>query len=282
MNNFHKKFSTSILKKKDFYHIKINNNFLKTPHGNTFFVPSKNIAKAVLSELNMGTENSSVVSFTKITNSAIDIINNDKKKFVKNLAINIHNDAICYFSDEPKDLGGISESDMAALEQTQRTQSIESVGTVITEEAERAEKILPDTLDTVWKASTKHSESSADPFYLRFLAEGLDSGQISAHRPETVPTSLDDAVDEMWMNLPGDRDFLLHRLLCTLAVMFDYADDELFAELFSRDIPEGAEPLRPDDIAQLRSQAGKLLVYDGERYNLFHDRFRSFLVGANS
>jgi len=48
-------------------------------------------------------------------------------------------------SDEPKDLGGISESDMVALEQTQRTQSIESVGTVITEEAERAEKILPDT-----------------------------------------------------------------------------------------------------------------------------------------
>ena len=37
-----------------------------------------------------------------------------------------------------------------------------------------------------------------------------------------------------------------------------------------------------DDIAQLRSQAGKLLVYDGERYNLFHDRFRTFLVGANS
>ena len=104
MNNFHKKFSTSILKKKDFYHIKINNNFLKTPHGNTFFVPSKNIAKVVLSELNLGTENSAVVSFTKITNSAIDIINNDKKKFVKNLAINIHNDAICYFSNEPKDL----------------------------------------------------------------------------------------------------------------------------------------------------------------------------------
>ena len=144
--------------------------------------------------------------------------------------------------------------------------------------ASAAEKILPDTLDTVWKASTKDSESSADPFYLRFLAEGLDSGQISAHRPETVPTSLDDAFDEMWMNLPGDRDFLLHRLLCTLAVMFDYADDELFAELFSRDIPEGAEPLRPDDIAQLRSQAGKLLVYDGERYNLFHDLFRTFLL----
>ena len=97
-----------------------------------------------------------------------------------------------------------------------------------------------------------------------------------------MPTSLDDAFDEMWMNLPNDRDFLLHRLLCTLAVMFDYADDELFAELFSRDLPDKTESLRPDDIAQLRSQAGKLLVYDGERYNLFHDRFRTFLVGANS
>jgi len=83
------------------------------------------------------------------------------------------------------------------------------------------------------------------------------------------------------MNLPADRDFLLHRLLCTLAVMFDYADDELFAELFSRDLLEGTEPLRPDDIAQLRSLAGKLLVYDGDRYQLFHDRFRFFLVGNN-
>ena len=148
--------------------------------------------------------------------------------------------------------------------------------------ASATENIFPDTLEAVWNASTKDSEGTADPFYLRFVAEGLDSGQISANRPETVPTSLDDAFDEMWMNLPADRDFLLHRLLCTLAVMFDYADDELFAELFSRDLPEETEPLRPDDIAQLRSQAGKLLVYNGERYNLFHDRFRTFLVGANS
>jgi hypothetical protein len=148
--------------------------------------------------------------------------------------------------------------------------------------ASATENIFPDTLEAVWNASTKDSEGTADPFYLRFVAEGLDSGQISANRPETVPTSLDDAFDEMWMNLPADRDFLLHRLLCTLAVMFDYADDELFAELFSRDLPGETESLRPDDIAQLRSQAGKLLVYNGERYNLFHDRFRTFLVGANS
>jgi len=47
-------------------------------------------------------------------------------------------------SDEPQDLGGVSDSDIAAAEQIQKTQSIESVGTVITEEAQRAEKILPD------------------------------------------------------------------------------------------------------------------------------------------
>jgi len=48
-------------------------------------------------------------------------------------------------SSEPKDLGGVSESDIAAAEQIQQTQSIESVGTVVTEKAERAEKILPDS-----------------------------------------------------------------------------------------------------------------------------------------
>ncbi len=47
--------------------------------------------------------------------------------------------------DEPKDLGAVSDSDIASLEQTQKTQSIESAGTVVTETAERNEKILPET-----------------------------------------------------------------------------------------------------------------------------------------
>ena len=47
-------------------------------------------------------------------------------------------------SDEEKDLGGVSESDVEATVQIQQTQSVESVGTVVTETAERAEKILPD------------------------------------------------------------------------------------------------------------------------------------------
>jgi tol-pal system protein YbgF len=48
-------------------------------------------------------------------------------------------------SGEAQDLGGVSDSDLAALEEVQQTQSIESAGTVITENASRAEKILPDT-----------------------------------------------------------------------------------------------------------------------------------------
>ena len=48
-------------------------------------------------------------------------------------------------SGEAQDLGGVSESDVAAAQQIQQTQSIESAGTVITETAARAEKILPNT-----------------------------------------------------------------------------------------------------------------------------------------
>tara|TARA_B110000014_G_scaffold257931_1_gene243272 strand:+ start:285 stop:1256 length:972 start_codon:yes stop_codon:yes gene_type:complete len=46
-------------------------------------------------------------------------------------------------SSEATDLGGVSESDIASLEQVQQTQSVESVGTVITEEAEKNSKLLP-------------------------------------------------------------------------------------------------------------------------------------------
>ena len=47
-------------------------------------------------------------------------------------------------STEAQDLGSVTDSDIASIEQTQQTQSIESVGTVVTEEAQRTEKILPE------------------------------------------------------------------------------------------------------------------------------------------
>ena len=48
-------------------------------------------------------------------------------------------------SGEAQDLGGVSESDIAATVQIQKTQSVESVGAVVTETTARSEKILPDT-----------------------------------------------------------------------------------------------------------------------------------------
>ena len=48
-------------------------------------------------------------------------------------------------SDEPQDLGRISESDIAVTQKVQQTKSIDATSTVITEETSRAEKILPDT-----------------------------------------------------------------------------------------------------------------------------------------
>ena len=47
-------------------------------------------------------------------------------------------------SDQPKDLGGVSDSDIASLKEIQKTQSIETVGTVTSEKTERSEKILPE------------------------------------------------------------------------------------------------------------------------------------------
>jgi len=142
--------------------------------------------------------------------------------------------------------------------------------------------VIPEaTREAVWRASTAASSTqppTADPFYLRLVADGVQSRTIRLRRAETIPEGLEDAFEQMWMTLPTDMDFLCHRVLITLAVMRDYGSDELFADLFNRDrAPD--ERLTPSDVASVRTKAGKLLLYDGDRYGLFHDRFRHFLVG---
>jgi hypothetical protein len=134
------------------------------------------------------------------------------------------------------------------------------------------------TVEHVWNVASRDG-NGADPFYLRFIADGIESGRMDMERAETIPESLDDAFDEFWMALPTDRDFLVHRILGMLAVMHDYGDDEMFAYLFGKDLPRDADPLTAVDVAALRAKAGKVLVYDGDRYGLVHDRFRQFLVG---
>ena len=106
--------------------------------------------------------------------------------------------------------------------------------------------------------------------------DGLEKKQYFLSRPESIPKSLNGAFELMWLSLPSDRDFLAHRLLVTLGIMRDLGNDELFAELFTR---QYGEVYSDEDIATIRRPIGKLLAYDGDRYGLFHDRFRVFLVG---
>lgn len=138
-------------------------------------------------------------------------------------------------------------------------------------------RTTPDTREATWNAASAETNGTgADPFYLRLVAAGVQNGAIRLDRAETIPASLDDAFEEMWMGLPTDQNFLCHRILFLLAILREPGTDELVAEIIARDT--GAE-LTPTDIAAARLKVGKLLVYEEDRYSLFHDRFKRFLVG---
>lgn len=141
------------------------------------------------------------------------------------------------------------------------------------------EEFNPKVLEKIWIASDAEKLNGADPFYLRLLADALDAGQANINRIETIPKSLDNAFEDTWLKLPKDHDYLLHKVLCNLAIMHDYGDDELFAELINKKSDDNAPDVTPTDVAILRTKAGKLLQYDGDNYRLFHDRFKMFLVG---
>ena len=133
------------------------------------------------------------------------------------------------------------------------------------------------TLEAVWAASTTDT-AEADPFFLRFVSEGVRDGRVDLARVETIPASLEDAFEGQWLALPTESNFLAQRVLLLLGVLREYGDDELISEFISRD-PANGQTVTAQDIAVVRQSLGKLLVYDGDRYGLFHDRFRRFLVG---
>ncbi|MDX9722777.1 MAG: hypothetical protein RBU37_18660 [Myxococcota bacterium] len=95
-----------------------------------------------------------------------------------------------------------------------------------------------------------------------------------------MPTNLDLAFEALWMGLPRTRDFLAHRVLLYLAVLREPGTDALLAKLIGQERP--CEVVSAEDIAEARQTISKLLVYEGECYRLFHDRFKHFLVGEQS
>lgn len=133
------------------------------------------------------------------------------------------------------------------------------------------------TVEATWVAATLDTQG-ADPFFLAFIAEGVREGRVDLARAESIPASLEDAFEGQWLSLSTDRNFLAQRMLLLLGILREYGDDELLAEFITRD-PQYGGTVNPQDIALARQGLGKLLVYDGDRYGLFHDRFRRFLVG---
>lgn len=121
--------------------------------------------------------------------------------------------------------------------------------------------------------------TQAEPWILRLVTDAVSSGRTRLDQPESVPTSAAGALEALWLRLPADGDSLIHRLLLHLAVMRDLGDDAFFAALLAPKRP-GALPLRARDVATLRAAAGKLLRVEGERYGLFHQRLRDWLLGA--
>ena len=139
------------------------------------------------------------------------------------------------------------------------------------------------TLDATWKAATRDTgeKEGADPFYLRFLGDSVMEGDVDLLRPESIPADLSTVFEQTWLSLPSGSNYALHRILATLAILREYGTDELMQAVVNASLP-AEEALRLTELSALRAKAGKLLVYDGERYGLFHDRFRWFLVGRPS
>jgi hypothetical protein len=135
------------------------------------------------------------------------------------------------------------------------------------------------SLAAIWNAaSDQASAADANPLYLRFLGDDILDGVVDLNRPESIPTTLDAVFEQVWMTLPTDHDYAVHRMLGTLAILRQYGSDELLHYVVNTTRPKH-NPLPIDEIRRLRLSASKLLVYQGERFTLFHDKFREFLIG---
>lgn len=134
------------------------------------------------------------------------------------------------------------------------------------------------SLDTIWEAANNDTETGANPLYLRFLGDDILDGIVDLKRPESVPKNLNTVFERAWMSLPSDHDYAVHRMLGTLAILRQYGTDELMQYIVNEARPKD-KALSIDEIRSLRMTASKLLVYQGDSFSLFHDKFREFLIG---
>ena len=77
------------------------------------------------------------------------------------------------------------------------------------------DSVAETTQETVWVAASQDLIDFADPFYLRFVADGVEKKQYFLSRPESIPKSLNGAfpvASQVTENFG-------HRLLVTLGIM---------------------------------------------------------------
>ena len=128
-------------------------------------------------------------------------------------------------------------------------------------------------LDRIAEAAQRQENKTLDPFYIRFLADGVRVGTIDLSSIRNIPNSLGSFFDELWWGLSTDNNYLLHKILGMLSEMEAFGSDELFAETLYKS---------PEEIARLRFSINKLLIQsinsNGEiLYGLFHDRFKWYV-----
>jgi len=159
-------------------------------------------------------------------------------------------------------LGGLSPADAEAL-----------VREKLAEEKPELAHASQAVLDRVAEAARRSDDDTLDPFYLRFLADGVREGSVDLSEVGNVPIGLESFFDALWWGLDTSHDFLLHRVLGLLAEMEGLGTDALFAEALKKPA---------EDVARLRFGINKLLVQSGSGgddvgYGLFHDRFRWYV-----
>jgi hypothetical protein len=122
--------------------------------------------------------------------------------------------------------------------------------------------------------------------FLRAMVDAIRAGDIVIDDISTYPESLNDYFDTIWNDLPTAHNLLAQRFLLTLAVLREYAWDDLMAQILVESYrpteEAGRRPsLDPELIEQTRLALSKWLVVRDEggsaRYQLFHDLFRDYV-----
>lgn len=143
------------------------------------------------------------------------------------------------------------------------------------------------TLSVLWMESNTQNRVStglADhalervvPQYLNIVADGLFQNLVSLDRIESIPSDLEQWCERILLEIPTFHHGLIHRLLGILAIVPGFGCDEWFAQLFSFEKNNGVAWFA-SEIAEMRRNVNQHLVFCGERYQIFHQPWRAFLL----